>query len=165
MKEILLSQGKIALIDDEDFEIVNRYKWYANKHRSTFYARTNVRVGYKKRINIKMHRLILNLTDQNIIIDHVDGNGCNNQKDNLRICTNSQNQANRPKRKYSIALYKGISQSNSKKGGWRAQIKINGRVKSLGYFNTQEQAALAYNEAAKIIHGEFANINILPCGN
>jgi ribosomal protein L19E len=107
-----------------------------------------------------MHRLIMGVTDPKNIIDHKDCDGLNNQKSNLRRCTQGQNQANRPKRSYSIGKYKGIALAPTKrKVRWRAQIKNIGKVLGLGYFDTQEEAAMAYDKAALEIHGEFANLN------
>jgi hypothetical protein len=162
MKEIQLTQGKVTLVDDEDFEMLNSFNWYAHKHRSTFYARRNDHSNGRHK-NVKMHRLILGITDPNIIIDHRDTNGLNNQRSNLRVCSNSQNQANRPKRKHSVSVYKGVTTGQTKrKETWRAQIKKGDKVIGLGSFNTQEEAAKAYDKAAIEVHGEFANLNF-PC--
>lgn len=162
MKKMIINSPthgvKEVLIDDEDFEYLNQFTWCAHKHRNTHYAR---RIDYSSGIGVslRMHRVVLGVSDKSITVDHRDNNGLNNQKNNLRVATNSQNQANRPKRKHSVALYKGITPSQSKKGGWRAQIKKEGKVIALGYFDTQEQAAIAYDKAAKELHGEFANLN------
>lgn len=166
MKLIALSQqgkhkGKFFVqVDDEDFNFLNQWKWYANKFKHTCYVRRVVRVNGRKS-QIIMHRVILNAKDKQII-DHIDGNGLNNQKSNLRFCTQSQNSAN--KRAWGISKYLGVSlrrdvHKNYVYTKWRAYIDIDGRQKNLGLFNSEIDAALIYNEAAKKVHGEFAKLN------
>lgn len=161
MKEIKLTQGKVALVDDEDYEYLNQWKWYAYKHKykHTYYARKS-----KNNKCILMHRIIMN-TPPNLQVDHVYHNGLDNRKfieingrlkQNLRNCTNSQNSMNKTalgKSKYLGVSYVGKYIT--------AKIRINGRLRYLGSFKTEDAAALAYNEAAKIYHGEFANLNII----
>ena len=103
MKEIELTHGKITQVDDEDFEWLNQWKWRSHKGRYTFYARRD-----EKKITILMHRVILNVIG-NIHIDHGDGNGCNNQRDNIRVCTQSQNQWNQRIRAGGSSIFKGVS--------------------------------------------------------
>lgn len=156
MKEIKLTQGKVALIDDEDFDRVNSFKWFAVMHRSTFYARRIVKNnGIQKTIH--MHRFIMNCPNDKQI-DHIDGNGLNNIKSNLRTCTNNQNLCNRGMNKNNTSNYKGVNYFRRDKK-WRARITINGCEKHLGLFDTKEDAAQAYNIAAERYHGEFAKLN------
>jgi hypothetical protein len=105
MIEILLTQGQVALIDDEDYNLVSNYNWYANKDGRTFYAATKIRQK-GKRTTISMHRIIMGakIGQQ---IDHTNGNGCDNRKENLRFCTNSQNQQNRHNQLRGTSNYKG----------------------------------------------------------
>jgi hypothetical protein len=139
MKEIALSQGKFALVDDEDFEELNRYKWWVEKHRNTFYAKRDIWNGSKK-VCIRMHRVLLNCPETKFS-DHVDGNGLNNQKANLRIATNRQNLQNR--HVSASSKYPGVSwQKNEKK--WQSAIYINGKSIHLGLFNNEEEAFEAY---------------------
>lgn len=147
MKKIKLTQNKYALIDDEDFDRVNQYKWHAvrSKNKITFYAR---------RENQFLHQFILGSTG----IDHKNGNGLDNQKSNLRKATKSQNQCNRGKNKNNTTGYKGVK-FDKPRNKFRARICINNKTIFLGRFDTSEQAAKAYNEAAKIHHGEFAVLN------
>ena len=169
MKKIPLTQGKFALVDDKDFERVNQYKWH------TYYG-GNGRWYAAGRINgekISMHRFILGLKKGGgWITDHIDDNGLNNQENNLRKCTAQQNRVNARKSKKRVcsSKYLGVSYfapdckiSNEEipKIKWSAAICINGKSKHLGYFNTEEQAALAYDLAAKEHFGEFARLNIL----
>lgn len=160
MKEIKLTQGKVALVDDEDFDRLNQFKWYAMRDGCTFYAARGVG-GRKNKATEWMHRVIMN-TPVEMDTDHKDGDGLNNQKHNLRNCTRSQNLANKKSRPGSVSKYIGVHKGNNKKKEfWRAQLRKNGKSIHVGCFATEEQAALAYNEKAKEIHGEFAKLNII----
>lgn len=154
--EIFLTQNKIAIVDAEDYAYLNQFKWYAFKHRNTFYA---VRWLFKenKQIALLMHREILK-PSKNIKIDHINRNGLDNRKCNLRICNNSQNMMNREKQCNNSSGYKGVCwvQHANK---WMAQIGVNKQNKYLGYYSTKEECAEVYNEAAKKYHGEFAELN------
>ena len=105
-----------------------------------------------------MHALIMQ-SEKGQQIDHQDGNGLNNQKSNLRFCTQSQNSANREAN--GISKYLGVDCDNRCDKKWRARINVNYKRKCLGYFKTQEEAALEYNKAAIQYHGEFAKLNII----
>ena len=153
MKEIQLTQGKVALVDDEDFEYLNQRKWCARKHRNTFYATTSEWIN-KKSQNISMHRLILDGCRKQI--DHADSNGLNNQKYNLRRCTSQENNRNRKPYLGKSSIYKGVSFS---KNIYRAQISINRKPILLGRFSLEIEAAKAYDEAAKLYFKEFAYLN------
>lgn len=151
---ISLSRNQFAIIDEEDFELVNQFKWYAHKDViGKFYA---VKNKTKKCKFIRMHNLILNMYK----IDHINGNSLDNRKCNLRSCTLSQNQMNRNINKNSRSGYKGVSWKSNKKL-WRAVIKLNRKSIHLGYFDDKEEAAKAYNNAAIKYFGEFAKLNTL----
>jgi hypothetical protein len=155
MKEIPLTQGKVALVDDEDFEELNKYKWRARKGKNTFYAKRSTKRPNQK--TIEMHRQILGFP-AGFQTDHRDGNGLNNQRSNLRICTISQNQHNTGKQKRNTSGYKGVCfHKNAKR--FIALIMVNRKSTHLGYFNTAIEAALAYDAAAIKLHGEFAQLN------
>jgi len=158
MKKIKLTQGKFALVDDEDFEYLNQWKWYATKSRSTFYAmRKEWSRVFKKDSTILMHRQICK-TKARMITDHKDHNGLNNQKENIRTCTHGQNQKNRTATTGRSSKYLGVFWFAARKH-WVA--RINNKYKSfyLGSFKKEKDAARAYNEAAIKYHKEFANLN------
>ena len=158
MKEIALNHGRTALVDDEDFAWLSKCKWYAweKPNRNTAYA---LRAEGKKpnRHTISMHREIMNVLP-GIYIDHIDGNGLNNQKKNLRLCASSENQMNSKLRRNSKSGLKGVS-FKKEQGKWVAQIQAHKKRKHIGYFNTKEEAAKAYDETARELFGEFANTN------
>jgi len=168
VKAIRLTQGKVALVDDEDFDAVSKFKWYAQReHKSTdlWYARGKVRMPNGKSKLVLMHRFILGaLHGQRT--DHWDRNGLNNQRDNLRIATATQNGGNRkpnagPNRS---SRYKGVGNLYRGAHSWQAKIVVGGQQKYLGVFLTEEDAARAYNKAALDIFGEFARLNVIGGG-
>lgn len=156
MKEIKLTQGKFALIDDEDYEKVSQYKWCANKAGNTFYAITET--SNKKRFYL--HRLILNVIDKKIKIDHIDHNGLNCTRQNMRECTHAENMANGKLRTNNTSGRKGVYKSCKLiRNPFVARIMKDGRQISLGCYPTPEAAGRAYDEAAKKHFGEFAKTN------
>ena len=153
VKEIQLVNNKgIVLVDDEDYYFLNQYKWNLAK---PCYARTTLYNGNKK--TIYMHSFIMN-TPGGMLTDHIDGNGLNNQKNNLRIVTKSQNNMNSKKGAGFTSKYKGVNWDKDCKK-WRAHITLNKKKKHLGVFINEEEAAIAYNEAAKKLFKEYANLN------
>jgi hypothetical protein len=152
MKEIKLTQGKVALVDDEDFEYLNQWKWTA-KQCGIFYYAVRRKKTDGKSIQYYMHRVILN-TPTCLQVDHIDHDGLNNQKHNLRNCTCSQNRMNRIPR--SKSGYLGVYYV---KHYIVAQFPINGKMTHLGMFDTEELAAKKYDEYALKYYGEFANLN------
>ncbi len=159
MREIPLTRDKVALVDDEDFSKVAKYRWHALKSPKTWYATANI-PGSNPRKKISMHRLILGLANPKDITDHKDHNGLNNQKANLRICTNAENRRNILKDiTTKRSIYKGVSYGSRNR--IRATIRHNKIKHHLGYFKTEEAAALAYNEAAKYYFKDFAHLNVL----
>lgn len=160
MKEITLTQGYVAMVDDEDFEYLNQWNWCAEtkQKRKVIYAK-RTRCSSGKRI--RMHRLIMGVADTSKPdIDHRDGNGLNNQKYNLRIATNSQNGMNRGANSNNTSGYKGVSKDkNRNENPWKAAIKHNDKRIHLGYYSTPEQAAQVYDTKALELYGEFAWLN------
>ncbi len=153
MKEIKLTQGKVALVDDEDYEYLNQWKWCAHHKTTNWYAvKNSCTINGTYGITF-MHRLILN-ADQSKEVDHIDQDGLNNQKVNLRLCTGRQNKSNR--KAYNNRKYKGTDRNFNK---YIAHINYMGKKIHLGTFKTEEQAALAYDKAAIRYHGEYASLN------
>jgi hypothetical protein len=156
-KEIKLTQGKVAIVDDDMFDYLNQFKWFANLQGKKFYAGRNITMFNGKRTMLWMHRFIMN-PEKGMVIDHLDGNPLNNQKNNLRICTHAENMRNSKINKNNKSGHKGVywHKTSSK---WMAYIKYNNKLLYLGYFPVLIDAAKAYNEAALKYHGEFANLN------
>jgi len=157
MKQIQLNLGKVALVDDEDYVRVSQFKWIAFTHGNTWYAARRVSVNGKWTTQ-KMHQLIIGDNPLKLDIDHIDGDGLNNQKSNLRLCTHRQNMMNRKPNKNSSSVYKGVVWHKSM-CRWRALIRIEGKLTHLGLFIIEEDAAIAYDTSATENFGEFARIN------
>lgn len=157
MKKIKLTQGKVALVDDEDYERVNQYKWYAcfQKKRNIFNA---CRKFNQK--NIYLHQYIMDTQGKGhgYSIDHIDHNPLNNQKSNLRVCDNSENIRNQRIKENSTSGYKGVFLTKNKKR-YVATIGFNNKKIHVGTFNSPIEAALAYNKKALELFGEFAYLN------
>ena len=154
MKEIPLTRGKVALVDDEDYERVSKFKWHCTSegYAATTLPRLN---GHRK--TVWMHRYIMNAPD-GIEVDHVRSGGLDNRRENLRLASHTQNTMNRPSDRGSLSRYKGVSFFKDGKK-WHAEIQAHGKRIYLGRFISEIDAAIAYNEAAKKHHGEFAVLN------
>jgi len=150
MKIINLTQSFITVVDDEDYFRLMNFKWKVFDSRGILYA-YNTKYG-------AMHRMILDVCDKNIKVDHINTNGLDNQRHNLRIATHSQNGCNRNAQSNNISGFKGVSFRKDKQK-WTAEIQINKVKTRLGYFDNKFEAAIAYDNAAKKLHGEFANTN------
>ena len=154
--QIELTQGKVAIIDEADWPLVSGFGWYAVKDRNIWYAQANTSRKEGPRRTVRMHRLLLGLTDQKIKIDHRDGNGLNNRRTNLRACTHAQNLWNTVAHANNTSGFKGVSW-DKQSGRWKAQIRGDLKKKHIGYFSTPEEAYAAYCAAALELHGEFCN--------
>lgn len=159
MKKIRLTQGKYALVDDEDFNYLNSFKWHSTKitkSAKTCYAVRNQRQnGIKK--NITMHRFLMNFPVGKQI-DHKDGNGLNNQRENLRICNSSENHRNGKIRVDNTSGYKGVTWHKKNKK-WQTGLTVLGKYIFIGMFDGKKEAAMAYNKEAKKLFKEFAKLN------
>lgn len=154
MKKIKLTQGKVALVDDADYEWLNQWKWYYENKK-------NGKTGYAARVDgnhkIFMHALILG-TPVGLKSDHIDLDGLNNQRYNLRICTQAENMRNRGLDKNNKSGYKGVTfDVRSKK--WQASLEILGKHISLGCFKDVIDAAKAYDKGAAKYFGKYARLN------
>jgi hypothetical protein len=156
MKRIPLTQGKYAIVDDEDFEWLNKWKWCALINKYTWYACRWIQIEKNRGKIIFMHRLIMN-TPEGMHTDHKNHKGYDNRKYNLRICTQTQNLQNRAIQK-GHSRYKGLY-LNENRSKWRGQIRCNGKKHCLGTFKNEIDAAKAYDKKAIELFGEFANTN------
>ncbi len=156
MKTVPLTQGEVAFVDDEDYELVMRHKWQVKrvKNSERKYAITSIMRNGKK-TSMTMHRLILNHYFP--LFDHRDLNGLNNQKRNLRVATRAENGMNRRLLSHS-SRFKGVSW-NKQASKWTAHIRINTVLRHLGYFSEERLAAEAYDRAAESHFGEFCKNN------
>lgn len=158
MKKLPLTNGGFALIDDEDFERLSAYPWRRQPAQRSDIEYAVYTASAGKRTTIRLHRMILGATSGQSV-DHRDGNGLNNAKSNLRICTHAENCRNRKTRYDSKTGIKGIKRhiSHGKETSqWMARIGVDGNRLYLGLFDSKEAAAIAYQNAAKLYHGEFA---------
>ena len=155
MKPIPLTQGQVAWVDDEDFDALSRFRWQASRRAHTWYAERKERAGGSER-QLLMHRVIL-AAPGGLQVDHIDGDGLNNTRGNLRLATSTQNHANRQHGKRGASGYRGVSASTT--GRWRAYIKVHRKGRNLGTFDTPEEAARAYDLAAQVSFGAFARLN------
>lgn len=156
MKEIPLTQGKVALVDDEDYEWLSKWKWHAFNNKYTFYAVRQVRINGSQR-HEWMHRVILKMERGNKIrVDHKDRDGLHNWKDNLRTVTNALNSHNRKRQKNNKSGYRGVYRNRNR---WEAQINTKGHLIFCGCYTDPVLAAKAYDEAAIRIYGKDAVLN------
>lgn len=152
--KIPLTRGLFAIVDADDYELVNQYTWHAS---GGGYAAAYVGGGRKSRVMAFMHRLIAETPD-GMVTDHIDGDRLNNRRSNLRICNQSDNCANTKRRAGGHSAFKGVTwftTKRHKKGYWKAAIS----GKHIGYFDTEEAAARGYDYHARKRFGEFARLN------
>jgi hypothetical protein len=154
--EIPLTQGKVAIVDVADYEWLSQWKWCANNQHGIWYA-----VRAKRPELIRMHRVILD-AKAGQIVDHIDGNGLNNRRANIRLCTSHQNSMNMSRQTRGSSRFRGVAWQKTQ-NVWVARIRDGEKLLYLGRFSDEVKAALAYDAAAQRIFGEFARLN-LPNG-
>ena len=153
IRYIALTQGRFAIVDAADYEWLNRYKWYVSKgHADKCYAMCHA----GRRRPVRMHRLMME-PPAGLVVDHIDGNGLNNRRSNLRVCTQAQNLRNRPGRA-ATSRFKGVS-FDKRRHLWAACISDNDRTIHIGHFEDEIEAAFAYDLSAVALAGEFAYLN------
>jgi hypothetical protein len=156
-RKIDLGQGKFTIVDPLDFYRLQHFKWWLHSNGSNLYAaRTEVTEDLKSKI-IFMQRDIMQPPDH-LEVDHRNCNSLDNRRDNLRNVTHAENMRNRRKRKNTSSRYIGVW-FDKKRNKWTAQIRYNGRKIWLGRFDSEIDAAKAYDAAAIKYHGEFARLN------
>lgn len=167
MKLIPLTQGRNAIVDDADYEWLRQWRWI-------LMPKSGRRIGYAYRHqvgsdgirrSVLMHRAILDILDSpKLVSDHINGNGLDNQRSNLRACTQQQNMANQYKTVGgTTSPYKGVSWHKGSEQ-WQAVIRVRGHLRYLGLYANETMAATAYNTAAQENFGEFALLNQIPSG-
>jgi hypothetical protein len=160
VKEIVLTKGKITIVDDKVFAELDQHNWHVHSNRTIFYAQRSSKRTLGKHHPIRMHRVIMEIhlgrpLKSKEHIDHINNDGLDNRLCNLRVCTNQQNLMNRGKNKNNTSGYKGVSWFKRAEK-WTAQIWYDGESIHLGYFVSKEDAARAYDKKAKELYGEFA---------
>lgn len=156
-KEIKLTKGQFAIVDDEDFDYLNQFCWVAIEvRRNCYQAYSNIKKN-GKRIAILMHRIIMS-APCGMEVDHINRNSLDNRRSNLRLATRAENSRNRKPHSNNKLGLKGVIFCK-KTNAFRARITFNKETFQIGYFDSAEAAALAYNQKAKELHGEFAYLN------
>lgn len=154
MKHIKLIGGRVAIVDECDYDALSMYKWYSSPNG---YVRRNNATQGGKRESVSMHRQIMGLkTGDGCVVDHINGDKLDNRRSNLRVCYQAQNKMNCGSYRSNTSGFKGVTW-DKRCGKWLAQIMVNHKNYNLGRFATPEDAHRAYCEAADRMHGEFAN--------
>ncbi len=152
MKTIQLTNGGECFVDDRDFEYLDKFRWRKMKIGKYWYVSRRIKKG-----SISMHRLILKASKTNQYVDHINHNGLDNQRENIRLCNNSQNQMNATS-KGGSSKFKGVCFDKAK-NKWRAVIHLDYKTFNLGYFTTEEEAAYIYDQFATQLFGQFSLTN------
>ena len=157
MREIPLTRGYVAIVDDGDYELAMRFKWYPAIEKHTVYA---VACLPNPQRTVRLHRLILGLTNPKVLVDHCNHNGLDCRRENLRTVDSKQNARNTRKRLGYTSQFKGVYFDKACQK-WRAALRIEGRKVSLGSHTTEQDAAISYNIGARQYFGEYGYQNQL----
>lgn len=155
---IPLTQGQVAIVDDADAPLVAQHHWWASRGAYSYYAVTKVRLSRGRWRLLGMHRFLMG-DPPGLQVDHVNHDGLDNRRSNLRIATQSQNKANSRRYRQNASGFKGVYR-RAHYDRWSAQIAYGGRLRHLGYFNSPEEAARAYDTKARELFGAFALCNL-----
>ena len=161
MKLLPLTKDKFALVDDDDYYWLSQWNWFAVEIKNIWYARRSKKKGVlrsNEKYEIYLHRIVMKCSNINFVIDHLDKNGLNNQKENLRICTKSENNKHTSSHKNSSSQYLGVSYDKNR-NKWSANLMNNGKRILFKRYNTEIEAAKAYDITAKTQFGVYANLN------
>ena len=156
VRRIPLTRGKFALVEPEDYYQLSKFNWHTREPTKGIFYASGIRNGK----SVRMHREIMDAPDD-LVVDHIDRNGLNNCRSNLRLCTPAQNNLNKFLNSYGSSKYKGVNWAKIKKK-WRAEVQFDNKMYYLGYFTDEIDAAKAYDEKASQLHGEFACLNFPP---
>ena len=150
-----------AIVDDDIYDYASRFKWYLDTHGYAVSSIPQAHNIYGVR-NVKLHRLVMfkELEGTDMIIDHINNDPLDNRRSNLRVCRQKENMRNTRKRKDCSSKFKGVCFDKSR-NKWMAYLNLNGRRYNLGRFDDEDEAALAYNNAASFYFGEYANLNVI----
>jgi len=161
-RRIPLTQGKFAIVDQQDYERLAKYKWHAARHGRSCYAQRgtgSAKSGKRKKHLVMMHREILNVGEDKLI-DHKNHNGLDNRRANLRAATWEENCWNKRKPKaHCSSRYKGVMW-DKRRGKWQAQIGYKSKKIFIGYFEDEKSAARAYDTKARELFGDYASLNL-----
>jgi hypothetical protein len=157
VKEIQLTKGHVARVDDADFEELSKFRWVALAVRNVVYAVRRFKRDDGKWGTEYMHRRVTD-APSGVLVDHIDGDGLNNTRSNLRLATNAQNQANSRSRTNGPSGFRGVHW-NKQVGKWHSNITVAGRTTTVGWFTCPVEAAKARDASALELHGEFAVLN------
>jgi len=154
--EVELSNGFIMQIDEQDVWVLSLGNWYATRYKDTSYVRVHEPGSGRTGKKLYLHRVLMQAPKE-LTVDHKNGDGLDNRRENLRLCTSTQNKYNSKMRSHNTSGYKGVCKGYGSK--WTASMSCGGRRLYLGTFETGEQAAKAYDAKARELFGEFALLN------
>lgn len=158
-RTISLTKGKHAIVDNDDYNMLLEYSWYSNESSSHPYAyRSQWVSGENRSVEIPMHHVVMGCGGEGKEVDHINGDGLDNRKENLRFVTRAQNNWNQKSRKFTSSKYKGVGW-NKRRKYWESYIQVDNKKHHLGSHQNEEMAALAYDLSALCLRGEYARVN------